>query len=126
MTKTNWHVLVVEDEYDSIQMVSKILTHHGIQVDIAHNGKECLTTLQHFTPTLIIMDLAMPEMDGWETLSQLRINPNTAHIPTVAITAYHSADVKEDALQAGFNAYFSKPIDPHSFVKDLEELLSES
>lgn len=123
MEASQWKILVAEDEFDSIKMVSKILTHHDIQVQIVHNGKECLKALEESCPTLIILDLAMPEMDGWETLVALRSNPETAHIPVVAITAYHSADVAEDAQQAGFDAYFSKPIDPRLFVKQLSEVV---
>ena len=72
---------------------------------------------------MIIMDLAMPEMDGWETLMEIRANPATAHIPVVAITAYHSANVAQDAVQAGFDAYFPKPPDAISFVDKLTEVM---
>lgn len=120
-----WRILVVEDEFDSIQMVSKILRHHHIQVEIAHNGKECLQMLNDFHPTLVVIDLAMPEMDGWETLAEIRANPITAHIPAVAITAYHSSDVADDAHQAGFDAYFPKPIDPHTFVESLTRIIRQ-
>ncbi len=78
MDVRSWRVLVVEDEFDSIQMVSKILRHHGAEVFIARNGIECLKVLATMTPTLVIMDLALPEMDGWETLHQMRLNPDTA------------------------------------------------
>lgn len=123
MVTNQWTVLVVEDEYDSIQMVSKILTHHGISVQVAHNGRECLEQLENVEPTAVIMDLAMPEMDGWETLVEMRANPATAHIPVIAITAYHSPDVKEDAVRAGFDAYFPKPLNPVSFVNDLAAIV---
>jgi two-component system chemotaxis sensor kinase CheA len=63
---SDWQILVVEDEFDSIQMVSKILQHYGAEVHIAHNGFECLDILETLQPTLVIMDLALPEMDGWE------------------------------------------------------------
>lgn len=118
-----WRVLVVEDEFDSIQMVSKILRHHGAEVHIAHNGRECLKVLEELQPTFIIMDLALPEMDGWETLEKIRANPKTAQIPVAAITAYHSVNVAEDAHEAGFNAYFPKPLDTGSIIESLGELL---
>jgi CheY-like chemotaxis protein len=123
MNTNGWQVLVVEDENDSIKMVSKILSHHGIQVYVANNGRECLTRLNELSPTLVVMDLAMPEMDGWETLHHMRANPVSAHIPVVAITAYHSANVANDAVQAGFDAYFPKPLDPKTFVTDLVEVV---
>lgn len=119
----NWRVLVVEDEFDSIQMVSKILRHHGAEVHIAHNGHECIETLQSYTPTFIIMDLALPEMDGWETLSKIRENEHTAHLKVVAITAYHSVNVEEDANEAGFDAYFPKPLNINSIMDRLNDLV---
>lgn len=119
----SWRVLVVEDEFDSIQMVSKILRHHGAEVHIAHNGRECLKALETLVPTLIIMDLALPEMDGWETLEKIRANPETRHIPVAAITAYHSVNVAEDAHEAGFNAYFPKPLNTSTIIEQLGELI---
>jgi CheY-like chemotaxis protein len=118
-----WRVLVVDDEYDSIQMVSKILRHHGAEVRVAHDGHECIEMLQNFEPTLVIMDLALPEMDGWETLSHIRADKQTAHLPVVAITAYHSVNVAEDAATAGFNGYFPKPLDTNALVRKLAEVV---
>ena len=122
----SWRILVVEDEYDSIQMVSKILRHHGIEVYVAHNGYECIDILRDLHPTLVIMDLALPEMDGWETLSHMRSNSHTADIPVVAITAYHSVNVEEDAEVAGFDAYWPKPLDTASLVTQLAGVIRSS
>jgi CheY-like chemotaxis protein len=118
-----WRIIVVEDEFDSAKMVSKILSYHGIEVHVAHDGNECLALLDTFEPTLIVTDLAMPGMDGWQTLGAIRANPLTAHIPVVAITAYYSVDVAEEAVNAGFDAYYSKPLDPKSFVQDLMKIV---
>jgi CheY-like chemotaxis protein len=122
MNLSELRVLVVEDEYDSAKMVSKILTHSGIQIELANNGYECLNKLEAFDPTIVVMDLAMPEMNGWEALIQMRSNPATAHIPVIAITAFDSVDVAEDAYKAGFDGYFPKPVKP-SFVKELVNIL---
>ena len=118
-----WQIIVVEDEFDSAQMVSKILNYHGVEVFMAHNGHECLSLLREVTPTLIVMDLAMPEMDGWETLDVIRSNPATGTIPVVAVSAYYSVDVADQAIAAGFDAFFSKPLSPLSFVSSLEKLI---
>jgi CheY-like chemotaxis protein len=123
MKSGNLQILVVEDEYDSVQMVSKILDHHGIQVTVVHNGIEAMEIVEGLQPDLVIMDLAMPEMDGWETLVAMRANTATAHIPVVAITAYNSIDVAADARSAGFDAYFPKPVDPLTFVDNLVALI---
>lgn len=115
-------ILVVEDEYDSVTMLSKILSHHGIEVYHARNGQECLELLAHVAPALIITDLAMPGMDGWQTLAAVRADPHTAHIPVVAVTAYHSVDVAHDARAAGFDGFFAKPVDPRLFVEQLRAI----
>lgn len=118
-----WKIIVVEDEFDSEQLIYKILTYHGIDVQIVHNGKECLSLLDSVRPTFIVTDLAMPVMDGWETLSAIRANPQTETIPVVAMTAYHSSDVAEKALDAGFDAFFTKPISARYFVESLAKLI---
>ncbi len=125
MNVHNWQVLVVEDEFDSLQVVSRILQHHGAHVHVAHNGHECLAMLPDLMPTIVIMDLALPEMDGWETLAKIRANPSVAHIPVVAITAYDSVNVAEDALHAGFNGYFAKPLETNVFVQRLAAILED-
>lgn len=126
MTPDEWHILIVEDEYDSIQMVSKILQHNHIHIEIAHNGIECLQVLSQRLPTLIIMDLALPIMDGWETLQYIRSDLNMKHLPVVAITAYHSVNLEEDAYRAGFDAYMSKPLEIRNFVPHLNRIINKS
>ena len=123
MNVSSWKVIVVEDTFDDQQLVSRILQHHGAEVFLAKNGDECLELLKQVDPTLIVTDLSMPKRDGWQTLVAVRSNVATAHIPVVAITAYHSTDVAEDALQAGFDGYFPKPIHPQTFVGRLAEII---
>lgn len=120
---SQWEVIVVEDQPDIAEVVAKILRFHSIRVHITHNGPECLRLLQSITPTLIISDLAMPGMDGWTLLENLRAVANTASIPVVAITAYHSSEVASSAIRVGFDAYFPKPVDAGSFVTKLVEIL---
>lgn len=126
MDPKTWRVLVVEDEYDSIQMVSKILRHHGAEVHVAHDGHECIQMLPTVRPNLIIMDLALPEMDGWETLTKIRQDQALAGVPVVAITAYHSVSVEQDARAHGFDAYFPKPLDTNAIISQLARVLGQS
>ena len=123
MEFTDWKVLVVEDTDDDLAMVSKILTYHGIQVYTARDGVQCLDMLQAIQPHLVMMDLALPGMNGWETLAAIRSNPHTTHLPIVAATAYYSADLDQEAHEAGFDAYFEKPLDPRSLVQNLAQLI---
>ena len=125
MQAENWNILIVEDEFDSAQMVSKIIKHHGASLRIASNGIECLHLLEEDLPDLVIMDLAMPKMDGWQTLEAMRRNKKTSHIPVVAVTAYYSDEVEENVSLAGFDAYFTKPIDPLKFVNDIAHLIQK-
>ncbi len=120
---STWHVLVVEDTEDDIQVISQLLQHHGIKVTVARSGVECLKQLEVMEPTVVIMDLALPEMDGWSTLVAMRCNQATAHIPVVAMTAYDSPQVGRQAIQDGFDAYFPKPVHPSRFVQELIKVL---
>ena len=124
MTPADWTIIVVEDTFDDQQLASAILSHSGIDVRIAQNGRECIDLLDQIDPTLIVTDLAMPDMDGWEMLKALRSNTHTDHIPVVAVTAYDSVDVAHDAQKAGFNGYFAKPISPRKFVDQLNDIIT--
>jgi len=121
---SDWTIIVVEDMYDDQQVVSRLLEYYHITVYIAEDGNACLRLLQEIQPTLVITDLAMPHLDGWQTLSAIRANPQTAHVPVVAVTAYHAADVAENALHVGFDAYFPKPLNPQTFVERLAAIIN--
>lgn len=123
MNYQDWTVIVVEDTFDDIQLTSAILAHFGVNVHVAQNGVECLKLLNAVTPTFIITDLAMPEMDGWEMLRQLRDNSSTRHIPVIAMTAYDSPNVGDDAQEVGFDAYFPKPLRARQFMEHLARII---
>src|SRR5687767_5116600 len=119
----DWKILVVEDEYDGQQVVSKILKYMGIQSDIAGTAEEALDLLAGQPYTAAIIDLALPGMDGLELMSRIRADASVASMPCVIMTAYHSSQVKRQALDAGADAYFPKPIDDTTFIRELERLL---
>jgi CheY-like chemotaxis protein len=120
----NWQVLVIEDEDDSMEFVQGLLEHHGIESTGVSTGEEALEALKTLRPTLIIVDLALPGVDGWELLKRFKANPVLRDIPRVAITAYHTAELAEQAIEAGFHAYFAKPLDATSFVRELEGIVN--
>lgn len=126
MSLGNWHVLVVEDEADSMELVRGILEYHNITSTGASTAEEALEILQEMLPTLIIIDLSLPEMDGWGLLQALQSDPQFDNIARVAITAYHTPQVANDAIEAGFDAYFAKPIDATSFVRELQGVVEYS
>ena len=71
-----------------------------------------------------MIDLGLPGMDGWEVLQAIRANPETAGLPCVAMTAFHTSSVRQQAIEAGFNAYFPKPLDDTLFVRELSRVIS--
>ncbi len=117
-----WHVLVVEDDPDGQEVVGRILKHHNIPADIAGTGEEALVLLDHNVYSIAVIDLALPQIDGWRLLDTIRKSPKTMAMPCVAITAFHSAEVATRAIKSGFAAYFSKPLDSTSFVRELQRL----
>ena len=125
MTLANWKVLVVEDESDSMELVRGVLDYHGITSVGATSGEEALSMFQTFVPTLIIIDLALPGIDGWALLEKLKATSNLSSIPRVAITAYHTAEVASKAIEQGFDAYFAKPLDATSFVRELQGIVGD-
>lgn len=122
----DWHVLVIEDETDSADVVSRILKYHQIAHTVAASAEEALPLVAQIKPTLLIVDLALPGMDGWQFLKRVRSNPATETIPAVAITAFHSAHVAEQAREQGFDGYFPKPIEPMSFAESLRVIVEAS
>ncbi len=120
----NWNVLVVEDDPDGQEVVGRILKHHNIGADIAGTGEEALTLLQQKSYAIAVIDLALPQIDGWSLLEVIRSSPALMEMPCVAVTAFHSAEVAVKAVQAGFTAYFPKPLDATSFVRELQRFVN--
>jgi CheY-like chemotaxis protein len=125
MVTNNWHILVVEDDVDGQEVMATLLGHLNISIDIAADAAEA----EHFLFQsgngyhAAIIDLALPDKDGWQILSEVLANPETADLPCIAVTAYHTSKLREDAIVAGFKAYFPKPIDGTSFLRELESVL---
>ncbi len=119
----NWHVLVVDDEPDSLEVASVILRHYGATVTTKSNGQEALDAVRVDRPRLIISDLSMPVMDGWGLLYELKSNRATMDIPAIALTAHAMVGDRERAVSAGFHNYLTKPLTPITFMENLLRLL---
>ena len=115
----SWEVLLVDDEPDNLEVVAETLEYRGALVRTALNGLEALAVLQEFRPNLILADLSMPQMDGWELRTRLKNNPELQHIPLVAVSAHAMIGDKERALAAGFDGYLTKPVDIHTLLDDI-------
>lgn len=120
---SNWSVLIVEDEEDAQAVLRSLLGQYSIPVATTFSAEEALDLLHSEHPTVAIIDLGLPGMDGWELLAKMRATPAMSHIPAVAMTAFHSSNVAQKAISAGFVAYFPKPINARTFVKDLIQIL---
>jgi len=120
-----WRVLLVDDEPDTLFTVREILAASGVaDVQEATDGEECVAMLDTALPNLILLDLRMPRMDGWQTLQAIRQHPALASVPVAAITAYHSVAVEREAYAAGFDAYFPKPFTAAEFIGGLDALMN--
>lgn len=124
LNTTNWRILIVEDEPDGQEVAAGILGNFNIATDVVGTAEDALQLLAQQTYTAAIIDLALPYMDGLALLRTIRSNPTTTDLPCVAYTAYHSSLVKKQALEAGCNAYLTKPVDDQHLVTELTRVIS--
>ena len=118
------HILVVDDNPSSRELV-KFALEPGYQVEEATDGRDAISRIQQSLPDLILMDIQMPEMDGYETLDQIRRYPASARVPVVAITAFAMLEDRQKAFKAGFNGYFAKPINITALRTQIASLLQQ-
>ena len=119
MSKGN--ILIVEDNMDNYELVRFVLERDGYDVFLAVNGRDGVDAARLQKPDLILMDLGMPEMDGWAAAEKLKSEPSTKSIPLYAITAHTLPRDRYRALQAGYDGYISKPIHVQSFLAVINE-----
>ena len=117
-------VLVVEDYQDAREMYAAYLQFSGYRVAEASNGLEALEKTRELMPDIILMDLALPKMDGWEATRRLKADERTRHIPIVALTGHALAGHAEGARQAGCDAFVTKPCLPDALVTEIQRMLS--
>jgi len=116
-------VLVVEDDPEMNQLQCELLDVHGFDSQAAYTGAEALELCDEKTTDAVLLDLMLPEMDGYETCRQLRSQAATDRMPIVMITALDSEDCRQRGLEAGADAYFTKPFDPDQVISTLEVLI---
>lgn len=117
-------VLLVDDEPDARDLIALVLRNHGIEVIPVDSAEEALVALESCQPTLAIIDLALPNMNGWQLLEAIRSHPTFARLPAVAITAYDSSGVEVAAAEAGFDGYFPKPLNSRTLYNDLASVIA--
>ena len=120
---SDWRVLIVDDVFDNISIAEAVLQFNGAEVQHAINGEVGLKMLDAYKPNLILLDLSMPVMNGWEMHKLLREDPATAAIPVIALTAHAMQGDEEKVMQAGFDGYIAKPFSVTMLVSNIQTIL---
>jgi two-component system cell cycle response regulator DivK len=116
-------VLLVDDNPDSLNLYAAVLRQKGFRVDTAANGAEALSQAAASTPDVIVMDLAMPVLDGWEATRRLREGATTRDIPIIVLTAHSNPVERRRAEEAGCDAFLTKPFPPSSLEATVRMML---
>jgi two-component system response regulator CpxR len=117
--------MVVEDDVEMNQLERELLDVHGLDAIAAYTGPEAVRLLDHCNADAILLDIMLPEIDGFETLRQLR-GRNHRHVPVVILSALDSEDCRRRGFELGADAYFAKPFDPDEVIQTLQNLIAGS
>lgn len=124
MSMNKGRILIVEDNMDNYELVRFILERAGYDVFLAVNGRDGVDAARFQKPDLILMDLGMPEMDGWNAAQKLKADEATKSIPLYALSAHTLPTERKRAIQAGCDGYVSKPIHVDTFLNVIDSALS--
>ena len=116
-------ILIVEDDEKSLYLARFILEKEGYNVIEARDGLEALDKAFEETPALVLMDMQLPKLDGYEATRRIKADEKLAKIPIIALTAYAMSGDREKTLEAGCLGYIDKPIDPTTFIAEIEKYL---
>lgn len=116
-------ILVIEDNPDNLELMSYLLTAFGHQVVAAMDGAEGLAAARRESLDLIVCDVHLPKLDGYEVARQLKGDLRLQRLPLLAVTALAMVGDRDKVLEAGFNGYLAKPIDPREFTRQVESYL---
>jgi two-component system cell cycle response regulator DivK len=119
-------ILVVDDDADQRDLYSRYLTWRGFRVEAAADGQQALNLVQMSVPDLIVMDLSLPHLDGWETTRRLKQDTLTRHIPILACTGHVLGASLERALDAGCDGWAVKPCLPEDLLVEIRRLISSA
>jgi two-component system cell cycle response regulator DivK len=116
-------ILLVEDNPENRDMLSRRLTRRGHEVSFAVDGAEAVSLTRTSQPNIVLMDLSLPVMDGWEATRRLKADAATCHIPIIVLTAHAMAGDRERAMAAGADDYDTKPVDLDRLLQKIAALL---
>ncbi len=117
-------ILIVEDNEQNLYLMTFILENNGYEVVQARDGREGIELAGQVKPTLILLDIQLPVMDGYAVARELKSNPALDAVPIVAVTSYAMAGDREKCLDAGCVGYITKPINPETFAAEMEKYLT--
>lgn len=117
-------ILVVDDNFDNRNIIAQMLKLSGFSVVQASDGHQAIDMTERESPDLILMDLAMPGLDGWSAASRIKAQPHLAHVPVIAVTGHVTRDDIERALRSGCADYLAKPIDFETMLLKVRTHLS--
>jgi two-component system, cell cycle response regulator DivK len=117
-------VLLVEDNVDNFELVRYLLERAGYDVIPGRNGREAIELARQELPDLILLDLSIPEIDGWEAAKEIKLDPQSASIPLFALTAHTLPGDRQRAKESGFDGFISKPIDVVGFGESISKVLN--
>ena len=119
-------VLIVEDDPDGQEILGRMLFRARIPVELTGTAEDALQLLSAEDHAIVVIDLALPGIDGFELLRQIRAHAQFKALPCIAITAFHTPTLKQRVMQEGFNGYFAKPLDDRRFIEKINEILDSS
>lgn len=115
-------ILLVEDNELNRDMLTRRLQRRGFICEQARNGLEAIDVAQSLLPDVIVMDMSLPIMDGWEATRQIKSQPATSHIPVIGLSAHAMVEDRMRGMKSGCEAYFTKPVDFEALIRTLETL----
>ena len=118
------YILIVEDNEMNRDMLSRRLSRKGYDIEIAVDGAEGLVMMRNNTPDLVLMDMGLPVMDGWEATTQAKADPAISSIPIIALTAHAMEEDKQKALGAGADDFDTKPVNLQRLLDKIEQNLA--
>ena len=116
-------ILLVEDNEDNLVVYRTILDHVGYKVIEARDGEEGVNRAREELPDMVLIDVSIPKMDGWEVTRRLKAGEDTKHIPVVALTAHALEEDRQRAVDAGCDGYLAKPVEPRRVVEEVEKFV---
>lgn len=121
---STWRVLVVDDKLDNLKLITLVLESRRATLHALENPLRVFDIIESFKPNIILLDLAMPHLNGWEIQQQLRAMPEMSHVPIIALTALSMQQDIQKGQAAGFDGYITKPYRSENVIKQLTECVN--